>query len=490
MNKQAPSVGRILTMIAFAGSCIGLLIFLWISFGGATPFAGQGYLIKAEFNQATELGTQADVRISGVSVGKVVSVGLDRRTGLTRAVMRISSQYVPRPADTRAILRAKTLLGETYIELTPGSRHGPTLADGGTIPRTQIGSSVQLDQILSTFDPKTRHAFQIWLQQGGRAITNRGESLNEALAELYPFATNVDSVLSVLRRDTAATRALLKDTGTVFSALGAAPAQLQGFIRNSNATFAATAARDVALADTVRAFPPYLIQTRRTVNRLASFTHLAKPLIDELRPAAVQLSPALKELVPVAPELRNLMVDLGPLTRAARTGVPALENFLKSAVPLLHRIRPYLGGVIPVIDYINDFRREVAGFFANSAADTQNTTISANGIKRHNVRISNPVNPEVLAPYRNRPSSNRAAPYMDPGGYGALARGLNVFGGYVCTDHPQPTIGSSIPAKLAKVLSKVYFTAKPGGPPCRAQAPLGRVTVGQMKLFPHLTQLP
>ncbi len=490
MNKQAPSVGRILTMIAFAGSCIGLLIFLWISFGGATPFAGQGYLLKAEFNQATELGTQADVRISGVSVGKVIGVGLDRRTGLTRAVMQISSQYVPRPADTRAVLRAKTLLGETYIELTPGSRTGPKLRDGATIPHTQIAPSVQLDQILSTFDPRTRHAFQVWFQQGGRAITNRGESLNEALAELYPFATNVDRVLSVLRRDTAATTALLRDTGTVFSALSAAPGQLQGFIRNSNATFAATAARDADLANTVKAFPPYLIQTRQTVNRLTTFTHLAKPLIDEVRPAAVQLSPALEKLVAVAPELRNLMVDLGPLTRSARTGIPALIHFLQSAVPLLHRIRPYLGGLIPVIDYINDFRREVAGFFANSAANTQNTTISAIGVTRHNVRISNPVNPEVVAPYSARPLSNRGSPYQDPGAYNSLSSGLSVFGDYLCTSHPLPTIGSSIPTKTAKVLERVYFTAKPNGPACRAQTPLGRVTTGQMQLFPHLTQLP
>ena len=83
MNKQAPSAGRILTMIAFAGSCIGLLVFLWISFGGATPFAGQGYLLKAEFPSAVELATQADVRISGVPVGKAISVSLDQRTRIT-----------------------------------------------------------------------------------------------------------------------------------------------------------------------------------------------------------------------------------------------------------------------------------------------------------------------------------------------------------------------------------------------------------------------
>src|SRR5579884_3870287 len=164
MNKQAPSVGRIATMLLFAGSCVGLLVFLWISFGGATPFATRGYRLDAEFNQAIALAQQSDVRISGVSVGKVVSVGPDSRTGLTRAVLELDTRYAPRPADTKAILRAKTLLGETYIELTPGSQTGPKLRDGATISQTQISPTVELDQILSTFDPQTRRAFSTWMQ--------------------------------------------------------------------------------------------------------------------------------------------------------------------------------------------------------------------------------------------------------------------------------------------------------------------------------------
>jgi phospholipid/cholesterol/gamma-HCH transport system substrate-binding protein len=344
MNKQAPSASRILTMLAFAFSCIGLLVFLWISFGGATPFAPQGYRLDAEFNQAPLLATQADVRISGVNVGKVVSVGLDPRTGLTRAVLQIDTRFAPRPADTRAILRAKTLLGETYVELSPGSRTAPKLADGATIPQTQISSTVQLDQVLSTFDPATRHAFEVWQQSEGVALTGRGENFNAALYELYPFAVNVDRVLAVLRQDSASTSTFLRDTGVVFSALSASPSQLQGFIRNANATFAATAAQSAALAATVKAFPAYLVQTRATVNRTARFAQTTKPLIDEFRPAAVQLSPALQGTVALAPELRDLMVDLGPLTPAAQAGVPALERFLNQSVPWLARLKPYLGG--------------------------------------------------------------------------------------------------------------------------------------------------
>jgi virulence factor Mce-like protein len=491
MNKQAPTPVKLFTMLAFAGSCVGLLVFLWISFGGATPFAPRGYRLDAEFNQAPLLATQSDVRISGVNVGKVVSIRLDPRTGLARAVIEIDSRFAPRPADTRAILRAKTLLGETYIELSPGSRNAPKLRDGASIRNTQIAPTVQLDQILSAFDPATRHAFEVWQQQEGIALTNRGENFNAALAELFPFATNVDRVLAVLRRDSVSTTTFLRDTGVVFSALSASPSQLQGFIRNANQTFAATAAEEAALAATVRAFPAYLVQVRATVNRVARFAQTTKPLIDELRPAAVQLSPALKGTVALAPELRNLMIDLGPVTPAARAGVPALEGVLNQSVPWLARLKPYLGGLVPIIDYINTYRREVAAFFANSTATTQATGANlAQTTTLHYVRISSPVNPETLVAYGHRLNSNRGNPYMAPGGYSQLASGLSVFDASLCTNNPQPAIGPAIPPTLAAILQSAYYTAQPGGPVCKAQAQLGPLTTGALQDFPHLTAIP
>ncbi len=491
MNKQAPSTARILTMVAFAASCIGLLLFLWISFGGSTSLSPKGYELTAEFDQAVNLGSQADVRISGVNVGKVLSVGLDRRTGRTRAVIEIDPEFAPRPADTRAILRQKTLLGETYVELSPGSHNGRKLADGAALPRGQVAPTVQLDQILSTFDPVTRQAFQTWMQQQGIALTGRGQDLNAALAELYPFATNVDSVLAVLNRDSAATSTLLRDGGQVFSSIASSPAALRQLVNNSNAAFSATDAQANALAATIRAFPDFLVAQRITIDRVKRFAVTTKPLIDELRPAAVQLTPTLKALAVLAPQLKSLLVNEGPLTRASVAGVPALEQFLEDSVPVLARAKPYLGGVVPVLDYINTYRREVAAFFANGTAATQATLPKASGHGlAHYVRVASPVNPETLTDYSTRISSNRSNPYLTPGGYASLVSGLPVFGSYLCTSNPQPTIGPTIPASLAAVLSSVFYTADPSGPTCQAQPPLGEQTTGQLQSFPQLQPLP
>ncbi len=500
MNKQRPSNFAMLTMVAFTASCIGLLIFLWISFGGSLPLASQGYRFSVEFDQAVELASQASVQISGVPVGHVVSVTLDHKTGLSHAVVEIDKQYAPRPADTRAILRQKTLLGETYVELSPGTPGTRNLPDGGSLPQAQVAPTVQLDQIFSAFGPKTRQAFETWMQQSGIALTNRGEDFNQAFAQLYPFATNVDSVLAVLNRQSAATTTLLRDGAQVFAALSSSPAALQGFVRNSNGLFAATAARDQDLADTIRAFPAFLTEARSTINRLGTFAQTTQPLINELRPAAVQLTPVLQGTVVLAPELRDLMIDIAPLTKASKDGFPALTSFLNDTIPFLVRLKPYLGELVPVIDYIQSYRREISAFFANSTATEQGQFASGNGGRAHYVRISNPINPELLTRYSVRPSSNRSNAYMAPGGYNQLLHGLSLFGSYLCTAHPLPTIGSSLSQTttsvtgtvltLAQLVAKYYYTAQPGGPPCKAQPPLGSTTTGQNQTFPNLQPLP
>ena len=299
-------------------------------------------------------------------------------------------------------------------------------------------------------------------------------------------------MLSVLNRDSAATRTLLRDGGQVFSSIAHSPAALQQLVENSNAAFSATAAQAGALAATIRAFPAFLVAQRVTIDRVKQFAVTTKPLVDELRPAAVQLSPALKATAVLAPQLKSLLVEDRPADATPRRpAFPRSSGSSTPACPLLTRATPYLGGVVPVIDYINTYRREVAGFFANGTASAQATlpTASGHGLL-HYVRVSSPVNPETLTNYSHRISTNRGNPYLVPGGASSLVSGLPVFGSYLCTSNPPPTIGPTIPASLAAVLSSVYYTSDPSGPPCRAQPPLGEATTGQLQVFPQLQPVP
>src|SRR5437773_2198068 len=110
MQKRAPTLGNILVIILFALSCFGLLLFLWESFGGPVPLKPKGYRFTAAFPRKLSLSEQAEVRISGVPVGHVVSLKLGD-DGLTHATMEMSGKYAPIRADMHAILRQRTLLG-------------------------------------------------------------------------------------------------------------------------------------------------------------------------------------------------------------------------------------------------------------------------------------------------------------------------------------------------------------------------------------------
>src|SRR3954452_20787832 len=128
MQKSAPTLPKLLTMVVFALTCFGLLLFLWLSFGGPIPLKPQGYRVNVAFPEATQLGLEADVRIAGVSVGKVRAKGIDgAHRERTVATLELDPKYSPLHTDAKAILRQKTLLGETYVELTPGTKGSPAV---------------------------------------------------------------------------------------------------------------------------------------------------------------------------------------------------------------------------------------------------------------------------------------------------------------------------------------------------------------------------
>jgi len=87
METSSPSIGKIVTIVLFTLSCIGLLLFLWLSFGGTIPFNPQGYEFRVSFPNADQLADQADVRIAGVSVGKVIAKSLDPQGNRTIATI-------------------------------------------------------------------------------------------------------------------------------------------------------------------------------------------------------------------------------------------------------------------------------------------------------------------------------------------------------------------------------------------------------------------
>ena len=500
MNKAAPSFARIAAMVIFALSCFGLLLFLWLAFGGPIPLKPQGYRFTTSFAEATQLATEADVRISGVPVGKVKTIEPDKRTGRSTVAIELESRYAPLPSDARAVLRQKTLLGETYIELTPGTEDAEPVADGGTLAASQISPTVQLDEIYRTFDADTRRAFQTWMIEQAKAIGDHGRDVNDALGNLGPFAEDTATLVDILNRQEGAVTGLISNTGVVFEALTDRGDQLRSLIENSNRVFATTAERDEELKQAFLALPTFERESAVTLDRLAEFAVDTDPLVTQLRPAARELSPTLRDLGALSPDLEALFRELNPLITASRTGFPAAERVLEDARPLIAQLDPAMRQVTPLLDFIGLYKRELTAFFANTAAGTQ--AADSSGV--HYLRTTNPLNPENLAVYPRRIGSNRPNAYAKPGNFDQLRRGLPVFENRHCssgvptvTNVPAPTPvplpvpipTDLIPAQLLDQIIEFGFAGRPGSQtavPCRWQGPY--TFGGETTQYPHVNE--
>jgi phospholipid/cholesterol/gamma-HCH transport system substrate-binding protein len=370
MIKQTPSLGRIIAMVAFTLSVFGLLMFLWLAFGGPIPIKPEGYRVKVHFPEAATLAVEADVRIAGVNVGKVKTKELDKGGARMNAELEIKSAYAPLPKDTRAILRQKTLLGETYVELTTANKRSGMLQDGKTIPNSQVEPTVQLDEIFTSFDEPTRRAFQEWMRELAKASKGKSsQALNDAFGNLEGFAVDGSKLLKVLDEQEIAVRRLIKNTGVVFGALNERQGALRELIVNSNNTFEATASRDEALAETFHIFPTFLDESRVTMQRLERFSNNTRPLVNDLKAPADDLGPTVRDLGDLAPHLTKLFRDLPALIRASETGVPDLKKILNEAEPLFEAAHVFFPELNPILSYLNFHQQTVAGFISNGAPD-------------------------------------------------------------------------------------------------------------------------
>lgn len=446
MSKRAPSTAQLLVIAGFALSCFGILLFLWITFGGPTPFKAKSYELKVPFQEATQLAQQSDVRISGVSVGKVQTIETSPDGQEALATITIEPKYAPIPEGTRAILRTKTLLGETYVELTPGDANGPQLPDGGTLARANVAESAQLDEIFRTFDARTRAAFQEWMQEGAVAIAGRGQSFSNALGELEPFFSEVDDLFRVLDTQRVAVEQLFKNGAVTFRALRGREGELGELIRNSDAVWRTTAARNRDIEALFRAFPTFEDEQRLTFNRLKAFALNADPLFRQLVPAAEQLSPTLIAFSNLAPQAKGFFEGLETVIDRAPNGLGSLRKFLRGDFPVLLRaLDPFLRNLNPLLTGLDLYKRELAASVANVSAATNAVRLSAEGKQIHYLRALGPFGPESLSTYSNRLTNNRNSAYKQPGASSRLAKGLLNFHTYQCSSGITATLDSDTP---------------------------------------------
>lgn len=122
------------------------LVFLSLKLGRLDTFGGRKYILYAGFENAGGIKSGATVEIAGVEVGRVRSVDIDKDY---RALISLSIEKdIKIQEDAIASIRTKGLIGEKYIEISPGGSEN-ILPNGGTIKETE--PAIDVEKIIGKF---------------------------------------------------------------------------------------------------------------------------------------------------------------------------------------------------------------------------------------------------------------------------------------------------------------------------------------------------
>jgi phospholipid/cholesterol/gamma-HCH transport system substrate-binding protein len=124
--------------------CVG---YLTIRLGKMELLGDETYLLKARFLSVAGLKNGAPVVIAGVQIGQVESISLDPKDQVAVVGMKIKKDVVVTD-DVIASVKTSGLIGDKYIQLTPGGSD-LILKDGDMITETE--SSLDIEALVSKY---------------------------------------------------------------------------------------------------------------------------------------------------------------------------------------------------------------------------------------------------------------------------------------------------------------------------------------------------
>ena len=289
---------------------------------------------QAVFAEAGGLSAGNDVKVSGVTVGAVSDISLERGTALVTFSV---DSAVPIGSDTTASIGIATVLGERVLDLEPaGSR---SLGARGVIPLSQTGSPYSLTDAVGEFTSNTAATDTAAINQ---SLDTLSDTIERIAPQLAPTFDGVTRLSKSLNNRNESLSSLLGAASDVTGVLSERSNQVNSLILNANDLLAVLQERRYAI-----------------VNLLASTTAVARQLTGMVADNEQELAPTLEKLNTVSEMLErnrdNISASLKGLAKYQVTQGEAVNNgfyyngFASNLLP---------GPAIqPFLDYALGFRR-------------------------------------------------------------------------------------------------------------------------------------
>ena len=289
---------------------------------------------QALFTEAGGLAAGNDVKVSGVTVGTVSDVALEK--GRVLVTFMVNGK-VRLGADTTAHIRTGTLLGQRLLTLESSGQG--TLRSSDVIPLSRTGAPYSLSDALSEFTANTRDTDTKALNQ---SLDTLSTTIDRLAPQLSPTFEGISRISKALNERNESLSGLLKSASQVTAILSDRSQQVNTLILNANELLGVLEQRRYAI-----------------VNLLANTSALSQQLSGLVADNEAELAPALEKLNSVTEMLQrnndNIGKAMAGLAKFQVTQAEAVNNgfFYNAFVANLNPAQI----LQPFFDYALGFRR-------------------------------------------------------------------------------------------------------------------------------------
>jgi phospholipid/cholesterol/gamma-HCH transport system substrate-binding protein len=368
--KAQPGLGRDVRVLVFV-VVLGIAVtsFMLVKQRVHAPWEDR-YQFAAVFESvpAVSPGHGQEVRIAGVPVGDITKATVTKN-GHARLVMQLDKGYKVFKNAT-LVLRPKSPLNEMYVEMDAGTPDSGKLTNNGVLPVTQTKQPVQVDEVLSHLDQRTRNAISSLITESDIALTHAQPDLTKGVDAATKTATNLKPLMTALATRRAKIARLVTDLGDLSRAVGGNDTRLAALAKDVSVSLAAVAQNNSHLDASLAQLPGVVGDLGSTTKKVSTLTTQLKPTLDNVTKASRTLPTALTQLTKTMDSLHELARVAAPVVTSARPVIRSLRPIvrdLNTSMTTLHPVTTKLSDdTATILPYLTSLKN----FFYNTASQT------------------------------------------------------------------------------------------------------------------------
>ena len=342
-----------LVVLVFMGLAAVSVVLLAAQVKIALPWQDR-YEVKVEVDDASGVvAGNHEVRISGVVVGKVSAVELER--GRAVLTVEMDPDHAPLYRDAQLRLRPRTPLEDMYLNVEDrGTPEAGEVPAGGALSAARTQTPVHIREVLDVFDADVRPRMRQTIASLGRGLGGHGADFRAALVELAPFLHSAQRLSREYALRGRQTRRLVHNFRLITEELASREGQLTRLASAGGSAFEELGSVDEPLAEFITQMPPTLRRLPRSFAKLTATADDLDAAFVEMRPAAQALPAGLDAIERVAPEieagaaaLRRPLRPLARLVRAARPVALNLDATFSGLLPQAPRLDRVMAALVP-----------------------------------------------------------------------------------------------------------------------------------------------